>query len=70
MFIITYVSLNCELQALALSIYTWFYFGTFFMQNNIVFILEQKVFMFSKYFKLIELSPQLNLVYSYRTLAP
>ena len=62
MFTIKTVSLNCELKALTLSIYTWFYFNTFFIQNNIVFILEQTVFMLSNHFKLIESSTKLNLV--------
>ena len=65
MFITTTVQLNCDLKALTFSIYTWFSFNTFFIQNNIVFILEQTVFMFLKHFKLIESSPKLNLVQSY-----
>ena len=68
MFIITAVELNCEIKALTFSIYTWFYFNDVSIQNNIFFIMEQTVFMFSKIFKLIESSLKLNIVYSYRTL--
>ena len=70
MFIITTVQLNCELQALTLYIYTLFFFNTVFIHNNIVFILEQTVFNVLQKFKLIELSPKLNLVQSYRTFFP
>ena len=62
MFIVTNVYLNCDIKALDFSIYTWFSFNAVFIQNNIVFILEQTFFMFSKDFKLIESSPKLNLV--------
>ena len=44
-------------------IYTWFYFNTVFIQNIIVFL-------FFKHSKLIESSPILNLVQSYRTIFP
>ena len=55
---------------LLLSIFIHGFSSTLFsFRTNIVFILEQTVFMFSKHFKLIESNPNLNLVYSYRTLA-
>ena len=49
-------------MALTFSIYTWFSLNTIFIQNNIVFILEQTVFMFSKHFKLIESITTLNII--------
>ena len=46
MFIITTVELKCDLKALTFSIYKWFSFNAVFVQNNIVFVLEQIVSMF------------------------
>ena len=37
-------------------------FNTILIQNNIVFIMKQTVFMLSKHFKLIEFSTKINLV--------